>query len=401
MKVFSPSEGPTPCGAAPGEHDEYDEHNKKIYIMKTTAFTQHHIAAGAKMAEFAGYDMPIEFSGINDEHATVREKVGVFDVSHMGEIWVKGPQALPFLQYVTSNDVSALYDGKVQYSCFPNGKGGIVDDLLVYRIDAETYLLVVNAANTDKDWEFLCSHAPKFELTPGKELYNASDEIAQLAVQGPAAMDLVQELCPDRDVKSMEYYTFCKTTVAGIPNAILSITGYTGAGGCEIYVANEDAEKLWDALWKAGEKYGLKNIGLGARDTLRLEMGFCLYGNDLDDTTSPIEAGLGWITKFNDAKGEFIDSVLLARQKAEGVQRKLVGFEMIERGIPRHGYEAVSPAGETIGVVTSGTQSPSLRKGVGLAYVKPEFAKAGTEIAILIRGKAVKAQVVRPPFYKK
>lgn len=401
MKVSSPSESPTPCGAAPGEHDEYDEHNKKIYIMKTTAFTQHHIAAGAKMAEFAGYDMPIEFSGINDEHAAVREKVGVFDVSHMGEIWVKGPQALPFLQYVTSNDVSALYDGKVQYSCFPNGKGGIVDDLLVYRIDAETYLLVVNAANTDKDWEFLCSHAPKFGLTPGKELYNASDEIAQLAVQGPAAMDLVQELCPDRDVKSMEYYTFCKTTVAGIPNAILSITGYTGAGGCEIYVANEDAEKLWDALWKAGEKYGLKNIGLGARDTLRLEMGFCLYGNDLDDTTSPIEAGLGWITKFNDAKGEFIDSVLLARQKAEGVQRKLVGFEMIERGIPRHGYEAVSPAGETIGVVTSGTQSPSLRKGVGLAYVKPEFAKAGTEIAILIRGKAVKAQVVRPPFYKK
>ena len=401
MKVSSPSEGPTPCGAAPGEHDEYDEKKKKIYIMKTTAFTQHHIAAGAKMAEFAGYDMPIEFSGINDEHATVREKVGVFDVSHMGEIWVKGPQALPFLQYVTSNDVSALYDGKVQYSCFPNSKGGIVDDLLVYRIDAETYLLVVNAANTDKDWEFLCSHAPKFGLTPGKELYNASDEIAQLAVQGPAAMDLVQELCPDRDVKSMEYYTFCKTTVAGIPNAILSITGYTGAGGCEIYVANEDAEKLWDALWKAGEKYGLKNIGLGARDTLRLEMGFCLYGNDLDDTTSPIEAGLGWITKFNDAKGEFIDSVLLARQKAEGVQRKLVGFEMIERGIPRHGYEAVSPAGETIGVVTSGTQSPSLRKGVGLAYVKPEFAKAGTEIAILIRGKAVKAQVVRPPFYKK
>ncbi len=245
------------------------------------------------MAEFAGYNMPIEFSGINDEHATVREGVGVFDVSHMGEIWVKGPKALPFLQYVTSNDVAALYDGKVQYSCFPNGRGGIVDDLLVYRIDAETYLLVVNAANTAKDWEFLCGHAPKFGLTPGKELYNASDEIAQLAVQGPRAMELVQELCPDREVESMEYYTFCKTTVAGIPNAILSITGYTGAGGCEIYVANEDAPKLWEALWKAGEKFGLKNIGLGARDTLRLEMGFCLYGNDLDDTTSPVEAGLG------------------------------------------------------------------------------------------------------------
>lgn len=371
--------------------------------MKTTAFTECHIAAGAKMAEFAGYNMPIEFTGINDEHVAVREKVGVFDVSHMGEIWVKGPKALPFLQYVTSNDVSTLYDGKVQYSCFPNGKGGIVDDLLVYRIDAETYLLVVNAANTDKDWKFLCEHAPKFGLTPGKELYNASDEIAQLAVQGPLAMDLVQELCPDGDVKSMEYYTFCKTTVAGIPNAILSITGYTGAGGCEIYVANEDAAKLWDALWKTGGKYGLKNIGLGARDTLRLEMGFCLYGNDLDDTTSPIEAGLGWITKFNDTKGDFIDRTLLAAQKEHGVARKLVGFEMVERGIPRHGYEvaAVDEPSKIIGTVTSGTQSPSLKKGVGLAYVQPDYAKAGTEIAIVIRGKAVKAQVVRPPFYKK
>lgn len=369
--------------------------------MKTTPFTNYHIEAGAKMAEFAGYNMPIEFTGINDEHAAVREKVGVFDVSHMGELWVKGPKALPFLQYVTSNDVSTLYDGKVQYSCFPNGKGGIVDDLLVYRIDAETYLLVVNAANTAKDWEFLCAHAPKFGLMPGKELYNASDEIAQLAVQGPLAMDLVQELCPDADVKSMEYYTFCKTMVAGIPNAILSITGYTGAGGCEIYVANEDAPKLWSALWAAGEKYGLKNIGLGARDTLRLEMGFCLYGNDLDDTTSPIEAGLGWITKFNDVKGDFIDRTLFEAQKTNGVARKLVGFEMVERGIPRHGYEVASPTGDVIGVVTSGTQSPSLKKGVGLAYVQPEFAKAGTEIAIVIRGKAVKAQVVRPPFYKK
>ena len=371
--------------------------------MKTTPFTKYHIAAGAKMAEFAGYNMPIEFTGINDEHETVREKVGVFDVSHMGEIWVKGPKALPFLQYVTSNDVSTLYDGKVQYSCFPNGKGGIVDDLLVYRIDAETYLLVVNAANTEKDWKFLCEHAPKFGLTPGKELYNASDEIAQLAVQGPLAMDLVQELCPDVDVKSMEYYTFCKTSVAGIPNAILSITGYTGAGGCEIYVANEDADRLWAALWSAGEKYGLKNIGLGARDTLRLEMGFCLYGNDLDDTTSPIEAGLGWITKFNDVKGDFIDKTLFAAQKEHGVARKLVGFEMTERGIPRHGYEVAAgdDPSKIIGVVTSGTQSPSLKKGVGLAYVQPDYAKAGTEIAIVIRGKAVKAQVVRPPFYKK
>lgn len=369
--------------------------------MKTTPFTGYHIAAGAKMAEFAGYNMPIEFTGINDEHETVREKVGVFDVSHMGEIWVKGPKALPFLQYVTSNDVSTLFDGKVQYSCFPNGKGGIVDDLLVYRIDAETYLLVVNAANTAKDWDFLCAHAPKFGITPSKELYNASDEIAQLAVQGPLAMELVQELCPDCDVKSMEYYTFCKTTVAGIKDAILSITGYTGAGGCEIYVANEDADRLWKALWAAGEKYGLKNIGLGARDTLRLEMGFCLYGNDLDDTTSPIEAGLGWITKFNDVKGDFIDKTLFEAQKTHGVARKLIGFEMIERGIPRHGYEVAAPNGDIIGVVTSGTQSPSLKKGVGLAYVQPDYAKAGTEIAIVIRGKAVKAQVVRPPFYKK
>lgn len=375
--------------------------------MKTTPFTKYHIAAGAKMAEFAGYNMPIEFTGINDEHAAVREKVGVFDVSHMGEIWVKGPKALPFLQYVTSNDVSTLYDGKVQYSCFPNGKGGIVDDLLVYKVDDQTYLLVVNASNTAKDWAFLCEHAPKFGITPGKELYNASDEIAQLAVQGPLAMDLMQELCPDCDVKSMEYYTFCKTTVAGIPNAILSITGYTGAGGCEIYVANEDAPKLWAALWAADAAgaYGLKNIGLGARDTLRLEMGFCLYGNDLDDTTSPIEAGLGWITKFNDVKGDFIDKTLFEAQKTHGVARKLVGFEMIERGIPRHGYEvallqADGSAGDVIGVVTSGTQSPSLKKGVGLAYVQPDFAKTGTEIAVVIRGKAVKAQVVRPPFYK-
>lgn len=375
--------------------------------MKTTPFTKYHIAAGAKMAEFAGYNMPIEFTGINDEHAAVREKAGVFDVSHMGEIWVKGSKALPFLQYVTSNDVSTLYDGKVQYSCFPNGKGGIVDDLLVYRVDAETYLLVVNAANTAKDWAFLCEHAPKFGITPGKELYNASKEIAQLAVQGPLAMDLVQKLCPDADVKAMEYYTFCKTTVAGIPNAILSITGYTGAGGCEIYVANEDAPKLWEALWAADAAgaYGMKNIGLGARDTLRLEMGFCLYGNDLDDTTSPMEAGLGWITKFNDVKGDFIDRTLFEAQKAHGVARKLVGFEMIERGIPRHGYEVASlqadgSVGDIIGVVTSGTQSPSLKRGVGLAYVQPDYTKAGTEIAIVIRGRAVTAQVVRPPFYK-
>ena len=250
--------------------------------MKTTPFTKYHIENGARMAEFAGYNMPIEFSGINDEHHTVREKAGVFDVSHMGEIWVKGPRAIDFLQHVTSNNVAALYDGKIQYSCLPNGRGGIVDDILVYRINAETFLLVVNAANTDKDWKHLCKEGEAFGLTPGKELYNASDEIAQLAVQGPLAMQIVQKLCPKADVEHLPYYTFIKTEVAGIKDAIVSATGYTGAGGCEIYVANEDADKLWAALWKAGADMGLKNIGLGARDTLRLEMGFCLYGNDID-----------------------------------------------------------------------------------------------------------------------
>ena len=281
--------------------------------MKTTAFTKYHIANGAKMAEFAGYNMPIEFSGINDEHATVREKAGVFDVSHMGEIWVKGEKALPFLQHITTNDVSKLYDGKVQYSCMPNGKGGIVDDILVYRINEVTYLLCVNAANIDKDWEHIQREGKAFGLEAGhgKELYNASDEICQLAVQGPLAMKIVQKMC-DEQVEDMEYYTFRKMQVAGC-DAILSITGYTGSGGCEIYVANEDADKLWEALWAAGEEYGLKNIGLGARDTLRLEKGFCLYGNDIDDTTSPLEAGLGWVTKFAEGK-EFIDREFLAKQ---------------------------------------------------------------------------------------
>lgn len=366
--------------------------------MKETAFTKYHIAAGAKMAPFAGYNMPIEFSGIADEHNTVRMGVGVFDVSHMGEIWVKGPNALAFLQHVTSNDVSALFDGKIQYSCFPNGKGGIVDDLLVYRIDALTYLLVVNASNIEKDWNFLCEHAPKFDITPGKELYNASDEIAQLAIQGPLAMELVQKLCSEQ-IEDLEYYTFRKVELAGIKNVILSITGYTGSGGCEIYVANQDADQLWNAVWKAGEEFGLKNIGLGARDTLRLEMGFCLYGNDIDDTTSPIEAGLGWITKFAEGK-DFIDRDYMAKLKAEGVTRKLVGFEMIDRGIPRHGYEIANADGEIIGVVTSGTQAPALKKGVGMGYVKSGYSKIGSEIYVVIRGKLIKAAVVKMPFYK-
>ncbi len=364
--------------------------------MKRTPFTDYHRAAGAKMAEFAGYDMPIEFTGINDEHLTVRNGAGVFDVSHMGEIWVKGPKALDLLQRITSNDVSKLYDGKVQYSCMPNGRGGIVDDILVYRIDAECYLLVVNAANTEKDWTHICAEGKAFgmEAGHGKELFNASDEICQLAVQGPAAMKIVQKMC-DEPVEEMEYYTFRKMRVAGC-DAILSITGYTGAGGCEIYVANEDADKLWKALWEAGAEYGLKNIGLGARDTLRLEKGFCLYGNDIDDTTSPIEAGLGWITKFAEGK-EFIDRALMERQKAEGVARKLVGFRMIDRGIPRHGYALAAPDGTPIGQVTSGTMSPCLKVGFGMGYVRPEFAKPGTEIAVVIREKPVRAEVIRMP----
>ncbi|MBE5033895.1 glycine cleavage system aminomethyltransferase GcvT [Gallalistipes aquisgranensis] len=367
--------------------------------MKNTPFTHHHIEAGARMAEFAGYNMPIEFTGINSEHAAVREGAGVFDVSHMGEIWVKGPRAFDFLQHVTTNDVGALYDGRIQYSALPNGRGGIVDDILVYRIDAQTYLLVVNAANIEKDWNHLCAEGKAFGLTPGKELYNASDEIAQLAVQGPLAMKIVQKMCKV-PVEELKYYTFIKTEIAGIPDAILSATGYTGAGGCEIYVANEDAEKLWKALWKAGEEYGLRNIGLGARDTLRLEMGFCLYGNDIDDTTSPIEAGLGWITKMVDGK-DFIDRPLMERQKAEGVGRKLTGFELTERGIPRHGYKLVNSAGEEIGHVTSGTMSPTLKVGIGMGYVKPEYAAPGTEIAVVIRERPIGARIVKTPFLKK
>lgn len=376
----------------------------KIYIykqinMKTTAFTEKHIALGAKMVPFAGYNMPVEYIGINEEHNHVRTKVGVFDVSHMGEIWVKGPNALPFIQYTTSNDASLLTPGKVQYSCFPNGKGGIVDDLLVYCIDSETYLLVVNASNIDKDYAHLAAVAPKFNITPGRELYNASDEICQLAVQGPLALKAMQKIC-DQSVEDMEYYTFKKLTIAGIKDAIFSTTGYTGSGGCEIYVANEDADKLWKAVFEAGEEFGIMPIGLGARDTLRLEMGFCLYGNDIDDTTSPIEAGLGWITKFSEAKGDFIDKDYMLKLKADGLKRKLVGFELLDRGIPRHGYEACSADGTVIGIVTSGTMGPAVKKPIGMAYVTPEFSKAGSEIFIKVRDKLLKALVVKTPFYK-
>lgn len=367
--------------------------------MKNTPFTKYHIEAGAKMAEFAGYNMPIDFKGINIEHAAVRECAGVFDVSHMGEIWVKGERALDFLQHVTTNNVASLFDGKIQYTALPNGKGGIVDDILVYRIDALTYLLVVNASNIEKDWAHLCKEGEKFGLTPGKELYNASDEIAQLAIQGPMAMKIVQKLCPER-VEDLTYYTFVKTEIAGIKDVILSITGYTGSGGCEIYVANADAEQLWRALWVAGEEMGLQNIGLGARDTLRLEMGFCLYGNDIDDTTSPIEAGLGWITKMVDGK-DFIDRPVMEKIKAEGAKRRLVAFEMIERGIPRHGYEIVDANGTKIGEVTSGTMSPTLKIGIGMGYIATEHAGVGSEVFILIRDKRVKASVAKAPFIKK
>lgn len=367
-------------------------------LMKKTAFTHHHLANGARMAEFAGYHMPIEFTGINNEHTAVREKAGVFDVSHMGEIWVKGPSAVDFLQYVTTNDVTVLYDGKIQYSCLPNSQGGIVDDILVYRIDRETFLLVVNASNVEKDWNHLVTQGEKFGMRAGKELYNASDEIAQLAIQGPLAMQIVQQLCTI-PVVELPYYTFVKTEVAGIPDAILSATGYTGSGGCEIYVAQADAERLWTALWAAGAAHGLQNIGLGARDTLRLEKGFCLYGNDINDTTSPLEAGLGWITKFADGKN-FIDREFLAKQKSEGVTRRLVGFELLERGIPRHGYQIADRQGNRIGEVTSGTMSPTLKKGIGMGYVQTAFAAEGSEIAVVIREKQIPARVVKMPFLK-
>jgi aminomethyltransferase len=355
--------------------------------MKNTALTDKHIQLGAKMVPFAGYNMPVQYAGINVEHETVRKGVGVFDVSHMGEFILKGEKALDLIQRVTSNDASKLYDGKVQYSCLPNEDGGIVDDLLVYRIDEKTYMLVVNASNIEKDWNWIS----KFN-TEGVEMKDISDRTALLAVQGPKAADALQSLT-DIDLGSMEYYTFKKGTFAGIDNVLLSATGYTGAGGFD----NKDAEKLWNAVFEAGEAFGIKPIGLGARDTLRLEMGFCLYGNDIDDATSPLEAGLGWVTKFSK---NFTNSASLQQQKQEGTKRKLVGFEMIDRGIPRHDYEIVDAEGNSIGKVTSGTQSPSLQKAIGMGYVKNEFAKEGAEIFINIRDNKVKAKVVKPPFYK-
>src|SRR5574344_2003802 len=361
--------------------------------MKHTPFTEKHVALGAKMHEFAGYNMPIEYSGIIDEHLTVCQAVGVFDVSHMGEFWVKGPKALPFLQKVTSNNVAALTPGKVQYTCFPNETGGIVDDLLVYHYEPEKYLLVVNAGNIAKDWEWCVSHN-----TIGAELENSSDNMAQLAIQGPKATEVLQRLT-SVDLSAIPYYSFTTGEFAGCKNVIISNTGYTGAGGFELYFYNEDGMKIWNAIFEAGKPEGIKPIGLGARDTLRLEMGFCLYGNDLDDTTSPIEAGLGWITKFVDGKN-FTNRAELERQKKEGVTRKLCAFELVDKGIPRHGYPIVDAEGKVIGHVTSGTMSPVLKKGIGMGYVQPAFAKVGTEIFVKVRNKNLKAQVVRAPFRK-
>ncbi len=359
--------------------------------MKNTALTNTHIALGAKMVPFAGYNMPVQYVGINAEHETVRKAVGVFDVSHMGEFILKGEGALDLIQKVCSNDASKLYDGKVQYSCLPNEQGGIVDDLLVYRMDEKTYMLVVNASNIEKDWDWIS----KFNSF-GVDMKNISDRTSLLAVQGPKAAQALQSLT-DTDLAAMEYYTFVKGTFAGVENVVISATGYTGAGGFELYFDNEHADKIWKAIFEAGAPFGIQPIGLGARDTLRLEMGFCLYGNDIDDTTSPLEAGLGWITKFTK---DFVNSSNLAAQKEAGLKNKLVGFEMIDRGIPRHDYEICDANGKVIGMVTSGTQSPSLQKAIGLGYVQSDFAKENSEIFINIRENLVKAQIVKFPFYK-
>jgi len=360
--------------------------------MKSTSLTNTHIALGAKMVPFAGYNMPVSYKGLNDEHQVVRTGVGVFDVSHMGEFILKGPNALDLIQRVTSNDAAVLTDGKAQYSCLPNNDGGIVDDLLVYKIDSETYMLVVNAGNIDKDWNWISKHN-----TAGVDMKNISDDTSLLAVQGPKAIDALQKLT-DVKLADIPYYSFVKGKCNGIDNVVISNTGYTGAGGFELYFENQYAQKMWDGIFNAGEEFNIKPIGLGARDTLRLEMGFCLYGNDIDDTTSPIEAGLGWITKFNK---EFTNKANIEQHKLQGVSKKLVGFEMIDRGIPRHDYPIADASGAIIGKVTSGTQSPSLNKAIGLGYVKTEFSKADTEIFIIIRDKPIKAKVCKIPFLKK
>jgi aminomethyltransferase len=360
--------------------------------MKSTPFTQKHIALGAKMAEFAGYNMPISYSGINDEHAAVRNNCGVFDVSHMGEFILKGEGALDLIQRVTTNDASKLSNGKAQYSCLPNAAGGIVDDLLVYCLEEnKAYMLVVNASNIEKDWNWIAKHN-----TANVEMHNISDKTCLLAIQGPNATKILQPLT-EIDILNLKYYTFVKGTFAGVENVLISATGYTGAGGVEIYFEDKDgaADKIWDAIFEAGKASGIKPVGLGARDTLRLEKAFCLYGNDIDDTTSPLEAGLGWITKFTK---EFTARNIIEKVKTDGVKRKLVGFEMIDRGIPRHDYKIKDAAGNEIGKVTSGTQSPSLQKAIGLGYVTADHSAFESEIFVEVREKLLKAKVVKIPF---
>ncbi|GIV41282.1 MAG: aminomethyltransferase [Vicingaceae bacterium] len=359
--------------------------------MKKTPFNKLHKALGAKMVDFAGFEMPVQYEGIQAEHINVRENAGVFDVSHMGEFLVKGPLAKEFLQYVTSNDIDKLYPGKVQYSCLPNERGGIVDDLLVYQIDKDEYLLVVNAANIEKDWNWLQQLMPEHV-----EMQNISDEVALLAVQGPKSIEILQPLT-NINLSEIKYYSFVRGKFAGVDDVIISATGYTGAGGFELYFRPEYAEKIWNDLFDAGKKKGLKPAGLGARDTLRLEMGFCLYGNDIDDTTSPLEAGLGWITKFNK---NFVGKQVLETQKNQGVKRKLVGFVAKDKGIPRHGYLIKNEIGDDIGNVTSGTFSPSLKEPIGMGYVQAGYDKPGTQIYFDQRGKLIEAEVVSLPFLK-
>ena len=360
--------------------------------MKNTALTPVHEKLGAKMVPFAGYNMPVQYEGVNIEHETVRNGVGVFDVSHMGEFFLKGENALALIQKVTSNDASKLVNGKAQYSCLPNNEGGIVDDLIVYKIEDNHYMLVVNASNIEKDWNWISSHNDL-----GVEMENRSEAYSLLAIQGPKAAEAMQSLT-SIDLINMGYYTFQIGEFAGVQDVIVSATGYTGSGGFEIYFKNEDAETIWNKVFEAGASFGIKPIGLAARDTLRLEMGFCLYGNDINDTTSPLEAGLGWITKFDK---DFTNAENLKKQKEAGVTRKLVGFELVERGIPRHDYEIVDAEGTVIGIVTSGTQSPSLGKGIGLGYVPTALSTVDSEIFIRIRNKDIKAKVVKLPFYKK
>ena len=360
--------------------------------MKNTALTHIHEQLGAKLVPFAGYNMPVQYEGVNAEHETVRTGVGVFDVSHMGEFLISGKNALALIQKVTTNDASTIEIGRAQYSCLPNSDGGIVDDLIIYRIKEDQYLLVVNASNIEKDWNWISSHNDV-----EAEMKNISEDYSLLAIQGPKAIEAMQSLT-SVDLSALKYYHFEVAEFAGIEHVIISATGYTGSGGFEIYCKNSEVEQVWNKVFEAGKEFGIKPIGLAARDTLRLEMGFCLYGNDISDTTSPLEAGLGWITKFTK---EFVNSENLKKQKEAGVTRKLIGFELLERGIPRHDYEIVDATGNNIGIVTSGTMAPSLGKGIGLGYVKTEFAALDTEIYIQIRNNKVKAKIVKPPFYKK